>query len=116
MIPVAERPTFAFGESKPGHDIVVTPEMAEGVQLYVARHPALPHVFAQGLDPNDAMTNLDEVREAFLADMMNDKVAVPPMSLHPQVEIIETLTAAPQEQSSRSSWRVIKGDVRIVPL
>ena len=64
-----ERP-LAIGQTIPGYDVVVAPEVVDGQVIYVARNPALPRVYSQGATPDEAIADLTEgadIREVEVA-------------------------------------------------
>ena len=79
----------AIGEVVPGYDVVVAPEVVEGRVIYVARHPALPRVFSQGSTPDEAVADLAEVRDAYLADMRAAGEPVPDPVAEPSIRRLE---------------------------
>lgn len=101
-----ERP-LVLGHHGPGYDIVVAPEIADGQVIYVARHPALPRCFSQGDTPADAIASLDEVREAFLADLAESgEPSTNPVD-DPSVQVLE-LGRQDREDPLVISWKVNK--------
>lgn len=125
MTAVLDRPTVETveiemaRETQAGYDVTVVPEVVESRTIYVARHPALEACMSQGDSPTEALENLREVREAYLASMAAAGIIVPPARLAPRIEVLEMTPEAEestsqQPQSSSSSWRVTKGDAMII--
>ena len=73
---------------EPGYDLEVGPEIAEGRTIYVARHPELPGVFAQGDSLEESIADLAEVLDSYLTDMRASGVHVPPTKLFPSSKIL----------------------------
>ena len=80
---------LSIGSNVPGYDIIVAPEVVAGRVIYVARHPALPRVYSQGATPDEAIADLEEVRDAFLADMRSAGETVPDPVAEPSVHRLE---------------------------
>lgn len=97
-----------------GYDIVVEPEVADGVLIYVARHPGLPRCRAQGSSPEQAIDRLAEVREEYLADMRAAGVDVPPERLYPRRDVMELVPEPVPLVEPTSNWRVVTGPIRLV--
>src|SRR3990167_131412 len=97
-------------ESPIGYDVVVAPEYAEGQWIYVARHPQLPRCLAQGSSPDEAIANLDTVREDYLADMRAAGVPVAPAQAYPRKDVMESVSQEEAPAAGRSgTWRVVSG-------
>jgi predicted RNase H-like HicB family nuclease len=69
------------------YDVDVVPEVVEGQTLYVASHPELRHVRAQGASVQQAIENLIEVADAYLADMVAAGIAVLPAKDQPRMRM-----------------------------
>lgn len=93
----------AIGGPVPGYDIVVAPEVVDGQVVYVARHPALPRVYSQGATPDEAIADLTEVREAYLADMRAAGEVVPEPVQQPSVHRLE-LSPPESEPAFNIDW------------
>jgi predicted RNase H-like HicB family nuclease len=103
-----------LGDRIPGYHTIVAPEVVDGQVIYVARHPDLPRVYSQGLTPDEALADLAEVREAYLADLRDAGVAPPPPTDAPTVQRLEL--HAPELPAPTIKWRVVKGVTRHVTI
>lgn len=118
MTLLREEVPVALVGPEPGYDVLVTPEVVDGQTIYVASNPALPHVRSQGGTPSEALASLDEVREAFLSDMSDSGIAVPPPKLDPRVEILADAAASATTWSHSESpaTEPIAWEVTVRPL
>ncbi len=96
---------FPIGQALPGYDISVSPEVVEGVVVYVARHPSLPRVYSQGATPDEAVADLAEVREAYLADMRAMGEPVPDPVSSPSIQRL-VLASEPLPSPPNIRWTV----------
>ncbi len=70
------------------YDVDVVPEVVEGQTIYVASHPELRHVRAQGVSVQEAIEELVEVADAYLEDMVAAGIAVPPAKDQPRMRVL----------------------------
>jgi predicted RNase H-like HicB family nuclease len=63
--------------------VEVTPDVTtDGAPCYVARYPELPGCVSHGATPEEALSNLEESREFFIAAMLEDGYEPPvPLSV-----------------------------------
>jgi predicted RNase H-like HicB family nuclease len=71
--------------ARPGYDVVITSEVADGIRIYVASHPAIPHCFSQGPSQDEALANLTEARQMMLEHFRRYGLSVPPPVPQPRV-------------------------------
>lgn len=69
------------------YDVDVVPEVVEGQTVYVASHPELRRVRAQGVSVQQAIEDLVDVADAYLADMAAAGIAVPPAKDQPRMRM-----------------------------
>ncbi len=69
------------------YDVDVVPEVVEGQTIYVASHPELRRVRAQGVSVQQAIEDLVDVADAYLADMAAAGIAVPPAKDRPRMRM-----------------------------
>ena len=88
------------------YDVDVVPEVVEGQTLYVASHPELRHVRAQGASVQQAIEDLVEVADAYIADMVAAGIAVPPAKDQPRMRMWELVpSSTPQPDPLKIEWR-----------
>lgn len=63
---------------------VLAENLSDGTPIYVAKHPELRGCMAQASTPEEAVAELREVREAFLAVMIDAGVPVPAPAGEPE--------------------------------
>ena len=63
-------------------------ESTEGQPLFVALHPELPNCFAQGETIEEALAELSEAREEYIASLLEDGLEVP------EPETVRTITGS----------------------
>mgnify|MGYP001583444803 FL=1 len=89
------------------YDVDVVPEVVEGQTIYVASHPELRRVRAQGVSVQQAIENLVEVADAYLADMVAAGIVVPPAKDQPQMRMWELVpSSTPQPDLFKIEWRM----------
>jgi len=62
-------------------------------RVWVARHPDLPGCMSHGVSTDEALANLAEAAELYLAALDAAGVDRPPLPLHPQAWSVESLEA-----------------------
>ena len=89
------------------YDVDVVPEVVEGQTIYVASHPELRHVRAQGVSVQQAIEELVEVADAYLEDMVAAWIAVPPAKDQPRMRLW-ALVPAPTARPDlfKIEWRM----------
>jgi len=102
---------IAAADDELGYDIVVVPEVLDGRTIYVARHPELLSVLAQGDTVEDALRDLRDVLAEFLADMSESGVAVPPPHAAPRQETLAVMGDDPRAETTPFDieWTIVKG-------
>lgn len=81
---------------------VVRPdETASGV-VYLAQHPDLPGCMAHGATPAEAIANLTEAREMYLADLVRRGLALP----ESRGMVFPTRSAGASEAAMTGGWGV----------
>ena len=80
-----------------GYDITVVPDIAGDRQVYLASHPELPGLMAQGETPYDAVLQLAEARDVYLASMARRGLSVPAPHRNPRLLHVDIPTASADE-------------------
>lgn len=88
------------------YDVDVVPEVVEGQTIYVASHPELRHVRAQGVSVQQAIEELVEVTDAYLEDMVAAGIAVPPAKAQPRMRLWALIPASPAPDLFKIEWRM----------
>jgi len=112
MTVIAERHTIDLIAREPGYDLLITVDIEDGREVFVARHPALPGCISHGDTPADAERNLVEAREMYLAALRRKNLPVPEPKDWPSRIVQEPPSqsrpseAVAERRVEQSSWRV----------
>jgi predicted RNase H-like HicB family nuclease len=90
----------------PGYDVVITPDVVDGEDVYMAMHPALAGCMSHGATPEDAVLHLAEARALYLEALRSSRLPVPEPSGHPRV--VTATVSRPEELPADSprTWTV----------
>jgi predicted RNase H-like HicB family nuclease len=103
---------FEVEPAPTGYDIVVVPEVVDGRTIYVARHPELPRVLAQGDSVDEALEDLALVASEFIKDMHEAGIDVPAPHSSPRREILSVYAVAGSSESAEPfdiDWKLSRG-------
>lgn len=93
-------------EAPVGYDLTVTPDLAGGRLVYVARHPALRGCMSHGDTPEEAIASLSEALELWLEAAREGGIQVPPPHPNPS-EILVSPSVLERPSAPRpNGWRV----------
>jgi len=77
------------GVPKLRYDAELAPDRAGTRRVWVARHPQLAGCMSHGVTTDEALANLAEAAELYLAALDAAGVDRPPAPLHPQIRSVE---------------------------
>lgn len=80
-----------------GYDTTVVPDIAGDRPVYMASHPELVGLMAQGEAPYDAVLQLAEARDVYLASMARHGLGVPAPHRDPRLLYVDIPTASAGE-------------------
>jgi predicted RNase H-like HicB family nuclease len=94
--------------SEPGYDVEIAPERYGDGVIYVARHPELPGCTSHGSSPAEALENLADAREMYMAGLRRSGQPLPQPHESPRVYDLRSFTGqARGEGAVRLSWRKV---------
>lgn len=91
------------------YDAELVLDDAGASRVWVAGHPDLPGCMSHGVSTDEALANLAEAAELYLAALDATGVDRPPQPLHPQVRSLESLGApaeAPSPPATQTPWTI----------
>ena len=92
----------------PGYDVEIAPEPYGDGVIYVARHPNLPGCTSHGSTPDEALGNLADARELYLARLRGSGQPLPQPHDEPRVNVLTAFVGQTQAEGSiRLSWHVV---------
>jgi predicted RNase H-like HicB family nuclease len=96
------RSTIQVGPgAKLRYDAELVPDHAGASRVWVARHPDLPGCMSHGVCTDEALANLAEAAELYLAALDAAGVDRAPQPLHPQAWSLESLASGDDRHSLR---------------
>lgn len=113
MTLLAERePIEITPRARLGYDVEVVPDTAGGRAVYVARHPDLPGCMSDGATPDEAIENLADARDMYLAGLRGAGLPVPPPKAHAVTRILRSLglSILPENLASeiaQTPWEIV---------